>query len=89
MIAERVGWPVGAVEACERIEELRPGLRVGWFSENTTRGFECPAGFYAWLDGDDPGTTVYPTDGPPRWIKRHEWYGPTPEALEEALSTWP
>jgi hypothetical protein len=47
VIAKRTGWPAGAVEICEAIEEAHPDWDVDWRDENPFRGFEAPAGFYA------------------------------------------
>jgi len=46
LIAERTGWPKGAVEACEAIERDHPGWRVDYMHESNIRGFEHAAGFY-------------------------------------------
>lgn len=81
IIAERIGDPAGSVEACERIEEMFPGFEVGWFSENTTPGFEREAGFYAWVEGHQPGY-YSPGHG---FIRRAEWYGRDPQDLERVL----
>lgn len=51
VLAERLRWPVGALEACRRLEDEYPGWRVSWLSENNRPGFERPAGFWAELDG--------------------------------------
>jgi hypothetical protein len=85
IIAERTGWPVGAVEACERIERDHPGRVVAWMHEYRcqTPGFDREEGFYAWWRGDDPG----------RWlaghghVRRAEYYGADADALEKALLT--
>lgn len=61
ILAERLDWPDGAVEACERIERERPGWSVWWLGENTCRGFERPAQFTATRDGYD-GTQVDAAD---------------------------
>lgn len=47
LMAARGRWPDGALEVCEEIETAHPDWSVGWRSENTIRGFESPAGFYA------------------------------------------
>ena len=43
LIAERIGWPKGAVEA---IECDHPGWRMDYRYESNIRGFEHAAGFY-------------------------------------------
>lgn len=47
IIAARVGWPDGALEACEAIERARPDWDPTWRFANVFKGFEAPAGFYA------------------------------------------
>lgn len=47
LIAERTGWPEGALQACADLEDRHPGWHVSWMNENTTPGWERPAGFYA------------------------------------------
>ncbi|UQU64875.1 hypothetical protein COUCH_00460 [Couchioplanes caeruleus] len=47
LIAKRTGWPEGAVEACERIEDAFPAWSVSWRHENVIPGFLSPEGFYA------------------------------------------
>ncbi|MCW2768489.1 MAG: hypothetical protein JWO11_4448 [Nocardioides sp.] len=47
LIADRTGWPPGVVSECERIEYVYPDWAVSWRHENTIKGFERPAGFYA------------------------------------------
>lgn len=47
VIAARTGWPAGAVEICEAIEQANPGWRVRWRHKHTIPRFERPAGFYA------------------------------------------
>ena len=47
LIAERIGWPEGAVELCEEIEQAHPDWSVFWLPENTIEGFERPSGFMA------------------------------------------
>lgn len=57
VIAERTGWPEGAVEICEQIEEAHPDWDVVWHPENMIQGFEAPAGYYAtvWNPPRDSG----------------------------------
>jgi hypothetical protein len=47
ILAERLGWPDGALAACWDLENRHPGWHVDWLSENTSPGFERPAGFRA------------------------------------------
>jgi len=46
LIAERTGWPDGALQACWDLENRYPGWSVSWLHENTISGFERPAGFW-------------------------------------------
>jgi hypothetical protein len=46
ILAERLGWPFGAAEECERIGHDMPGWHAGW--QHAWRG--RPAGFYAYHD---------------------------------------
>jgi hypothetical protein len=61
-IAERTGWPAGAVDACEQIEAAHPTWDVGWRPANTIRGFEAPAGFYATYRGTWASARAYGAD---------------------------
>lgn len=45
LIAERLGWPAGTVEVCERLEAESPGWSVSW-SDGGGPAWEKP-GFYA------------------------------------------
>lgn len=45
-LAQQLGWPDGALEACEAIEKARPDWYPGWRAANLIKGFEQPAGFY-------------------------------------------
>jgi hypothetical protein len=47
LIAERTGWPEGALQACADLEDRHPGWHVSWMNENVTPGWERPAGFSA------------------------------------------
>lgn len=47
LLAERLDWPDGAVQACAELEDRHPGWHVSWIPENTTPGWEHPAGFHA------------------------------------------
>jgi hypothetical protein len=72
IIAERLGWPAGALAACEAIELAHPAWYPNYCQANTIPGFEAPAGFYASRRRD---------------AVRGERtaYGATPEALREAI----
>jgi len=70
LIAERTGWPTGALEACVELEDRHPGWFVHWMPENTAPGFERPAGFDAEFDHVEHRTRVS---------------GPTVEAIEPLL----
>lgn len=92
VIAERTGWPAGALEACEQLAAEFPGRAVDWFPEwrIATPGFDRDEGFYAWWRGDDPGYWL-PGSGPGRgvYVRRPEVYGADAEALRRALTTRP
>jgi hypothetical protein len=47
ILAERLRWPDGALQACADLEDAHPGWHVSWLAENITPGFERPAGFHA------------------------------------------
>jgi hypothetical protein len=51
VLAGRLRWPAGALEACWTLEDRHDGWHVSWLAENTTPGFERPAGFRATLHG--------------------------------------
>jgi hypothetical protein len=78
LIAERTGWPDGAIDACEALNADQPDLVVVWRPANTTKGFEYEAGFYAYVSGDDPLHNG---------VKRREWYGETIDQLRQVLPT--
>jgi hypothetical protein len=46
-IAKRTGWPVGAVETCERLDGEHPGWMVWWMPANAIKGWESPPGYCA------------------------------------------
>lgn len=59
LIAERTGWPEGALEACADMEDRHPGWHVSWMAENVTPGWERPAGFWATHPGGShPGGDI-------------------------------
>lgn len=47
ILAERLRWPEGALQACRDLEDRYPGWRVDWLGENRRPGFERPGGFLA------------------------------------------
>jgi hypothetical protein len=47
LIAERTGWPSGAIDLCLLMEAAFPEWTVWWARRKTAPGFECPAGFHA------------------------------------------
>lgn len=84
LIAERTGWPDGALAACNRIEQAHPAWRAWWAPENIAAGFECPTGFHAQFDGRHRS-------------ERITLFAPTPEELVALIeqqgdvedSVWP
>lgn len=50
LLAKRTGWPDGALQACWGLMDRHPGWHVSWMDENTTPGFEHPAGYWATND---------------------------------------
>jgi hypothetical protein len=57
ILAERLHWPDGAVQACADLEERHPGWRVWWLGENSSPGWELPAGFSASYETRGHATT--------------------------------
>lgn len=47
LMAERRGWPAGALEVCERLDREHPGWSVWWRFATTEPGIEHPAGYVA------------------------------------------
>jgi len=45
ILADRLGWPVGAVQECEWVEREHPGWSPHWREANAWSG--QPAGYYA------------------------------------------
>jgi hypothetical protein len=62
VLAERLHWPAGALEDCERLDPLYPRWSITWSPGNTVRGFERPAGFYG-FDLDYTGWQPVPAYG--------------------------
>lgn len=67
--AERLKWPPGALEECERLDVEYWSWSFSWRPESTIKGFEHPAGYVAvrssgWFAGADE--TQQPDDGRPR-----------------------
>lgn len=60
LLAERLGWPQGALADCERIDRERPGWTAWYHAENTIRGFERPAEFVA--DREEDGVRLSAAD---------------------------
>jgi hypothetical protein len=48
ILAERLHWPNGAVQACQELEDRHPGWYLTWYA---TPGWKRPAGFCA-TNGD-------------------------------------
>jgi hypothetical protein len=74
ILAERLGWPVGAVQECEWVEREHPEWFPTWQDANDWSG--RPAGYYARRYGQDGDR--YP-----------EPYGATPLELIAAMKTAP
>lgn len=55
ILAERLGWPDGAVEACESVDDEHPGWHTTWAAGNDQR---ARTGYYATRRGDR-GSWVY------------------------------
>jgi hypothetical protein len=87
VVAERVGWPDGAVEECERLERQHPGYSVSWRDEDRTgpATFHQERGFHGWRTGDDPGYMTYGPAGEQHYVHRPEWYGETADELDAKL----
>lgn len=73
ILAKRLGWPAGALRSCWDMERRHPGWLVTWLGENTTPGFERPAGFWAVRDA----------------IHRAEVFDPAPSRVEELIGAAP
>lgn len=73
LLAERQGWPAGALEACEGLDRKHSGWSVWWRAECTVPGLEHPAGYVA--DRLDAGNVIV--------------CGATVEELEDAMLAAP
>lgn len=51
VLARRLSWPPGAMNACDHVERDHPGWTVMWQAASTVPGWERPAGFCATRDG--------------------------------------
>ncbi len=71
LLAARLHWPAGALEACEACELDHPDWHPNYSPGNTVPGFESPAGFYAMRRRSQRG------EGPA--------YGVDPHALRKAI----
>ena len=67
VLADRLGWPDGVLEDCERLDREWPRWSIGWWAESRIRGFERPAGFHASITG----TSV--TWWGPLGVRREPW----------------
>lgn len=52
VLAERLGWPAGMLEACEQLDREHPDWTAFWRSEVTWAQHPHPAGFVATREGD-------------------------------------
>lgn len=75
IIASRIGWPDGAVEACDKLQDAYPDWIPGWQPASTIPGFEHPAGYFA-------SRHSRRHDEPPA-------YGADPLELAAAIEGWP
>lgn len=49
VLAERLGWPAGHLEACEQVDVDRPGWFASWYKANLAPPeFAHPARFSGW-----------------------------------------
>jgi hypothetical protein len=49
LLADRLRWPEGALQACQELERRHPGWHVSWLGERIDG--RRPAGFHASLEG--------------------------------------
>ena len=73
ILAERLHWPDGAIQACEQIESESPAWRTTW-AQGGDLTWTKP-GFYAHR------RQWHINDKKPRWV-----YGATPDELRHAIS---
>lgn len=73
ILAERLRWPDGALQACAELESRHPGWHVSWMTENVTPGWERLAGFSASRETGAHG------------IKELKAFAPTAQELEPLL----
>jgi len=76
VIAERSGWPDGAVDACEQLERDWPDWSVSW---------EAGGG----KESKDPGFYANRHDWHPRDPGPRDQYGATPDELRTAIESAP
>lgn len=74
VMAKRMHWPEGALEACDKIAERFPGWIPGYDHGGKVGHHEWPAGYYA--------SQPSPRHGEP------QAYGTTAEALTAAIAEW-
>lgn len=72
ILADRLGWPAGALAACEALDRRFPGWHTSWAPANTAAGFEAPAGYWA-------------TDQPGYGHRAGQAHGADPNALAVAI----
>jgi len=64
LLAERWGWPVGALEMCEHLDAVHPGWSVHWRGYMNAPGWYHPPGYVArrefsgYVCGIDPAALV-------------------------------
>jgi hypothetical protein len=83
LIAERTGWPPGALDTCRRLEVEHPGWRVAWLRENRYPGFERPAG---WLASNETIHLEGADDDLPGRRRSARLFAQTPEALVKRMA---
>jgi hypothetical protein len=84
IIAERTGWPAGAVEMCERVEAEHPPWDLWWIPETMIAGKRWPQGWTATRTDADLPHADEMRPGRPDGISRHPCvYG---ETLVELLA---
>ncbi len=64
LVAARTGWPVGALEMCEHLDDVHPGWTVHWRAYLNIPGWYHPPGYIArrqssgYVCGEDPAALV-------------------------------